>query len=272
MVPSLRWGCSLGPKSPEFLEILVVPLSACVIPLRKSLQSLSDLFGDRLSTLLQKKAGKPKIKTCTHARLMKSCNILVANFGTKLQVQLEGLNVLNDLKCLIPSYVISPFTKVVHKCSQHLTYLTPLGSHESGVWHIVKQPEPHATRPATFSPSHCSCPSWPLAALSLWTWKASPRLFGKWPHRRMKNIYTYIHDINKSMKNDGEVPFCIVNLSSQCGPVMLAFVRLIGACNQIVDVKTCLPMRWSGWTPPNLSPRTSESLGCDLSWFDLVWE
>ncbi|CAK9092592.1 unnamed protein product [Durusdinium trenchii] len=50
--------CSLGAKAPEFLEALFVPLAACVIPLRKSIERLNERFGDRLLALLQSKASQ----------------------------------------------------------------------------------------------------------------------------------------------------------------------------------------------------------------------
>ena len=50
-------GCGMGPKSPEFLELLLVPLAACVIPLRKSLERLHQRFGEQqVVKLLKSKA------------------------------------------------------------------------------------------------------------------------------------------------------------------------------------------------------------------------
>ena len=47
----------MGPKSQEFLDLLLVPLAASVIPLRKSLERLNQRFGERqVVTLLQNKA------------------------------------------------------------------------------------------------------------------------------------------------------------------------------------------------------------------------
>jgi hypothetical protein len=47
----------MGPKSPEFLELLLVPLAACVIPLRKSLERLHQRFGEQqVVKLLKSKA------------------------------------------------------------------------------------------------------------------------------------------------------------------------------------------------------------------------
>lgn len=49
--------CGMGPKSPEFLELLLVPLAACVIPLRKSLERLHQRFGEQqVVKLLKSKA------------------------------------------------------------------------------------------------------------------------------------------------------------------------------------------------------------------------
>ena len=53
------WGCGMGPKSQEFLDLLLVPLAASVIPLRKSLERLNQRFGERqVVTLLQNKASR----------------------------------------------------------------------------------------------------------------------------------------------------------------------------------------------------------------------
>ena len=47
----------MGPKSPEFLELLLVPLATCVIPLRKSLERLHQRFGEQqVVKLLKSKA------------------------------------------------------------------------------------------------------------------------------------------------------------------------------------------------------------------------
>ena len=47
----------MGPKSPEFMELLLVPLAACVIPLRKSLERLHQRFGEQqVVKLLKSKA------------------------------------------------------------------------------------------------------------------------------------------------------------------------------------------------------------------------
>lgn len=49
----------MGPKSQEFLDLLLVPLAASVIPLRKSLERLNQRFGERqVVTLLQNKASE----------------------------------------------------------------------------------------------------------------------------------------------------------------------------------------------------------------------